>query len=177
MEKTEYYNDMMARMEELFYHELSDCSAWKTEFIGVDFIQAKNIKGDTREDIIENCLHEIIAGGLVEEASYAVAGKDVLLYMKIKGCIHLSKEVKLKQRNIKPYNCPITNMITDQLIERLNFETTYLAEIQVEEESRECTLKCAIYETSDKIGCVSDWSEECRLIDANDKWKTITMKP
>jgi len=38
MDRTDYFNEMMARLEELFYHELSDCACWKTEFIGVDFI-------------------------------------------------------------------------------------------------------------------------------------------
>ncbi len=41
MDRIEYYNDLMVRLEELFYHELSDCAAWKTEMIGVDFIQAR----------------------------------------------------------------------------------------------------------------------------------------
>ena len=45
MDKIAYFNDLMARTEELFYHELSDCVAWKTEFIGVDFIQSKDITG------------------------------------------------------------------------------------------------------------------------------------
>ena len=51
MGKTEYFNDMMARLEELFYHELSDCACWKTEFIGVDFIQSKDIQGKTPSEI------------------------------------------------------------------------------------------------------------------------------
>ena len=44
MDKISYCNDLMARMEELFFHELSDCCGWKTEFIGIDFIQARNIE-------------------------------------------------------------------------------------------------------------------------------------
>ena len=53
MDRTEYFNDVMARMEELFYHELSDCACWKTEFVGVDFIQSREIRGRTPEEIIE----------------------------------------------------------------------------------------------------------------------------
>ncbi|MCP4754159.1 MAG: hypothetical protein GY866_25005 [Proteobacteria bacterium] len=174
MEIKEYYNDLMARMEELFYHELSDCAAWKTEFIGVDFIQSKEIEGSTREEIIENSCRAIIDAGLVKEISYAVAGRDILLYLKIKSCLHMSKEVRLKQRNIEVYNCPITNMILDQLIEKLNYETTYIADIDVDEKTDQCTLKVAIYETPEKIGCVSDWSEECRAIEENNQWKTIS---
>ena len=34
MDSINYCNELMARMEELFFHELSDCAGWKTEFIG-----------------------------------------------------------------------------------------------------------------------------------------------
>ncbi|MCP4749343.1 MAG: hypothetical protein GY866_00480 [Proteobacteria bacterium] len=173
MDTKEYYNDMMARLEELFYHELSDCAAWKTEFVGVDFIRSREIAGGTREEVIESCCREIIGAGLAKEISYAIAGKDILLYLKIRGCQHISKEVQLRQRNILIYNCPPVNMIMDQLIEKLNFETTYIADIGVDETAGECTLKVAIYETPEKIGCVSDWTDECRTIDENGSWKTI----
>ena len=173
MDKMVYCNDVMARMEELFFHELSDCAGWKTEFIGVDFIQAENIKGDNREDIIRNCIKAITAAGLAEEGSFAIAGKDILLRLKIKGCIHMGKEVRLKERGIKIYNCVIANMINDQLIEKLNYETAYIGAIDADEKEDLCEIKIAIYETMEKIGCVSDWSEECRRIDENDEWQTI----
>ncbi len=109
-----YCNDLMARLEELFFHELSDCAGWKTEFIGVDFIQSKNIEGDNRDDIIRSCLKEIVAAGIIEDVSFAVAGEDILLCLKVKGCIHMGKEASLKERGIKPYNCVVTNMVNDQ---------------------------------------------------------------
>jgi len=170
MDKVAYCNDLMARLEELFFHELSDCAGWKTEFIGVDFIQSKNIEGNNREDIIKSCLKAIVKSGLAEEISFAVAGKDILLSLKIKGCIHMGKEVRLKERGIKVYNCVIANMIHDQLIEKLGYETAYIADIDVDEATGSCAIKCAIYETPEKIGCVSDWSEESRWIDENNKW-------
>ncbi len=174
MDKMSYCNDLMARLEELFFHELSDCAGWKTEFIGVDFIQSKNIEGTNCEEVIRSCLKEIIAAGLAEDVSFAVAGKDILLCLKIKGCIHMGKETRLKERGIKVYNCIIANMIHDQLIEKLGYETAYIADIDVDEAAGQCILKCAIYETAEKIGCVSDWSEECRWIDENNKWITLT---
>ncbi len=173
MDRTEYFNDMMARLEELFYHELSDCACWKTEFIGVDFIQSRDIQGTTPSEIIENCIREITTAGLAKELSYSIGGQDILLYAKVNGCIHIPKEVALKKRGIKIYNCPIINMILDQIIEKLNFETTYVADIEVDEKSGECLIKCAIFENPEKIGNVCDWSDECRLIDQNDTWKTV----
>jgi len=119
MNKTAYFNDLMARTEELLYHELSDCAAWKTEFIGVDFIQSKDIKGGSPAEVLEACIREITAAGLIKGASYSIGGREILLYLKIQECIHMPKEVKLLKGGIKPYNCPIVNMVLDQLIEKL----------------------------------------------------------
>lgn len=174
MDKTQYFNELMARTEELFFHEISDCAGWKTEFIGVDFIQSCQIQGNTPNEIIEACVREMIAAGLVEQASYSIRGKGVLLYMKIQGCLHLPKEEILKKRGIKPYNCPIINMILDQLIEKLNFETTYVADIEPDEKTKTCTIKCAVYESMDKIGEVSEWAKECQLVEENKEWITVT---
>ncbi len=173
MDRTSYFNELLARTEELFYHELSDCAGWKTEFIGVDFIQSKDIKGETPTEIIEGCLKEITEAGLIREASYSIGGRDVLLLLKIKGCVHTPKEAMLQSHGIKPYNCPIVNMVLDQLIEKLKFESTYVADLDVDAEKGECSVKCAIFATPDKIGNVCDWSDECRLIDEDGKWSTV----
>ena len=174
MDKTAYFNDLMARTEELFYHELSDCAAWKTEYIGVDFIQSRPITGDTPGQVIESCIKEIADAGLVKEASYSIGGEEILLYLKVRGCIHIPKEVKLQKGGIKPYNCPIINMILDQLIEKLGFATTYVADLDVDDATGECTVKSAIFQSADKIGNVCDWSDACRLIDENNEWKTVS---
>jgi len=173
MDNMTYCNELMARMEELFFHELSDCAGWKTEFIGVDFIQSKNIKGKHRDEIISNCIKAITKAGLAKEGAFAVAGKDVLLRLKITGCVHMGKEIKLKERGIKIYNCIIANMINDQLIEKLGYETAYVASIDANDKTGVCELLVAIYENKGKIGCVSNWKEECARIDANNEWHTI----
>lgn len=174
MDKIAYCNDLMARMEELFFHELSDCAGWKTEFLGVDFIHSRGIQGETREQIIESCIRAITRAGLAEEVAYAIAGRDILLCLKVKGCMHLGKEARLKDRGIKVYNCLIANMINDQLIEKLGYETTYVASIDVDEKDAICRLKVAIYATPEKIGCVSNWSEEWQRVDESSQWVTIT---
>jgi len=160
MDKVEHFNHMLVRLEELLYHELSGCAAWKVELVGIDFIQSKKIEGNTEEEVINNCIKEITADGLVKSMTYSIGGKGILLNLKMKNCIHLPKEVKLKKDNINPYICPIANMIMDQLIEKLKYETTFLARLDINERTGECKVKCAIYETPDKIGLVSDWGKE-----------------
>ena len=160
MNNTEYMNDMLVRLEELLFHELSGCAAWKVELVGVDFIQAKKIQGSTSKEVIENCIEEIVVAGLVKEMNYVIGGQGVKLELSMKDCMHLPKERKLKKDGVKPYVCPITNMIQDQLIEKLNYDTTYLAELRIDEKTGQCWSRSAIYENETKIGCVCNWNEE-----------------
>lgn len=173
MDQMTYLNDLLARHEELFYHELSDCAGWKTEFIGVDYIQSKDINGKTPVEIIEGCAKAITADGLAKSVAYAIAGNDILLCLDVAGCAHLPKEITLTKRGIKPYNCLIANMINDRLIEVLGFETAYVAHIHVDGGTSRCRIQVAIYENPAKIGAVSDWAEEIRRLDATNGWKKV----
>lgn len=155
----EYYNDLLYRLEEIFYHELSNCAHPKSELVGTDFLQSMKIEGDTIEKLIDNCIKEIKTCGLVKDITYSLQGFGICLKLQVKGCIHMQKEVKLKKEDIDPYCCPIANMILDRIIEVLHYLTTYTAELEVNENKEECTLKCAIYDTFDKIGQVSDWTK------------------
>ncbi|MFC1868425.1 hypothetical protein ACFL0H_09865 [Thermodesulfobacteriota bacterium] len=152
-----YFNDMLVRLEELLFHELSGCAAWKVELVGIDFIQSKKINGNNQDEVIRNCIREIKAGGLVKDMKYEIGGRGIKLELNMKNCVHLPKEVRLKKDGVEPYICPITNMILDQLIEKLNFETTYVAKVCFDEETGDCRTWSAIYENKDKIGSVCDW--------------------
>src|SRR4030067_3815850 len=148
MDRVEYFNDMLVRLEELLYHELSGCAAWKVELVGIDFIQSKRIEGNSEDEIIKSCIQEIMASKLVTSMTYSIGGKGVLLNLNMKGCIHLPKEARLKKDGVAPFICPIANIILDQLIEKLNYETTYLARLAIDENSGECIVQRAIYETA-----------------------------
>ena len=173
MDENRYFNQLLYRMEEIFWHELSDCAPWKTEYIGVDFIQGQDIKGKTPDEIVTSCAKAITAAGLAKSVSYAIAGHDILLCPDVSGCVHLPKEITLQQRGIKPYNCLIANMINDRLIEVLGFESAYVAHIHISDDAGRCRIQVAIYETPAKIGCVSDWAEEIKRLDATNGWKKV----
>jgi len=160
MNEPEYYNDLLVRLEELFYHELSDCAPFKVELVGVDFIQSRDIKGDTAAEVVQNCIREIKEAGFVKEIGYDISGMGIKFELRIRGCVHLPKEVKLRKNGVKPYICPIANMFLDQLIEKLGYETTYLASMDIDEQTGECKVWSAIYETEEQIGQVCNWHEE-----------------
>ena len=110
--------------------------------------------------MIENCIAEIKKAGLVEKLEYSISGLGIKLELKVQGCKHMPKEIRLKKNGVKPYICPINNMILDQLIEKLGFETTYVAELEIDEKAGTCRIWSAIYEDESKIGVVCNWREE-----------------
>lgn len=160
MDRNTLLNQMLYRMEEVFWHELSDCAPWKTEYVGIDFIQAQNVAGKTEQEVISSCVGHIKSAGLAQSVDFSISGNGILLKLKVQGCQLMLKETMLRKGGIKPYNCPIANMIRDQLIEKLGYETTYLADLAADEKSGCCNLKVAVFATPDKIGAVSDWSKE-----------------
>ena len=155
-----YYNHLLFRLEQLLYHELSDCASWKTELVGTDFIQTQDIQGKNEQEVIEACIKKLKAAGLAEDIAWKIGGKGILLTLRVAGCPHMLKEQLLREAGIKPYTCLAANMILDQLIEKLGYATTYLADLKVDEETGQCVIRAAIYATPEKIGEVSDWSKE-----------------
>lgn len=154
-----YFNDMLSRWEALFYHEIAGTAIKKVDLIGIDLLQSKKIEGKTVEELVENCIKEITSAGLVSDIKYSLHGYGILLKLEMEGCVHIPKEAKIKQEGIDPYMCPIANMIGDRIIEVLNYEATYMAELKIDEQQGKCIVKYSIFENVDKIGQVSDWTK------------------
>jgi len=153
-----YCNDCLARHEELFFQELAQASMWKPEYIGIDYIQSKKIEGKTAEEVIESCIKVMKEDGLVKDMTYTRGQEGILLKLTVNGCIHLPKEATLKKNGIKPYCCPITNMILDRILEVLHYEITFLGgNMDIDENKGECVIRCGIWDNADKVVIVSDW--------------------
>jgi len=158
-EKTTYFNDLLVRFEEIAYQELSGMIRAKVEYVGTDFLKSKKIEGDTVEKVVDSCIKEIKAGGLVEELTYSRAGGGLLLTFNVKNCIHLPMEAKLRdglknEGGVEPYLCPIANMILDRILNILKFEMVFKAQMEPDANKGECVVKCAIYESKEKVGQV-----------------------
>ena len=158
MDKIQYMNECLARHEELLFQELAQASMWKPEYVGIDYIQSKNIKGNTAEEVVDSCIKEMTTDGLIKDMAYKRGPDGVPLKLVVQGCLHLPKEAKLKKSGVKPYCCPITNMILDRILEVLHFEITFLGgNMDIDENKGECIIRCGIWESADKVGTVSDW--------------------
>jgi hypothetical protein len=156
-ETAAYYNDCIARFEEIAYQELSNMIRSKVEYIGTDYLKSKNIQGSTVEQVVENCIKEIKAGGLVSDITYSRGGGGLLLTFEIKNCIHLPMEAKLqnglrREGGVEPYLCPIANMILERIMTLLKFQMVFKATMEPDAAKGACVVKGAIYESQEKIG-------------------------
>ena len=158
MDYISYFNDVMVRFEEALYHEISGEAYLKAELVGTDFIKLKNVTGNTAEELIARCAREIISAGIAKDVTCLISGLDICLKLNVRGCLHLPVEAKLRKDGIVPFMCPIANMFIDQLIDVLGYESGVLAALDIDENKGECVVKCAIYETAEAIGRVSDWT-------------------
>ena len=160
MDSIKYCNEVMARLESLMFQELSGMAYWKCEFVGSDFIRSKNIQGKNVTEIVESCIKEMKAAGLVADIAYKVGPDGILLKLKVKNCVHLLKEKLVQEDGVDPYVCPITNMILDQIHDKLKYTTSYKAKMAIDHKSGQCLIYSALYETPEKIGQVSDWLKD-----------------
>ena len=160
MDYIKYCNELLSRLETIAYHELSGMIHWKCEFVGVDFIRSKPIKGNTVDEIVRSCSKEIAAEGIASDITYKVGKDGIMLKLTVKNCAHQPKEAQTKAEGVAPYLCPIANMVLDQIHEKLKYTTSYLAKLGIDHENKRCLVYMALYETPEKIGQVSDWLED-----------------
>jgi hypothetical protein len=160
MDSIKYCNEVMARLETLMYQELSGMAHWKCEYVGTDFIRSKTIQGKNIPEIVESCVKEIKAAGIVSDITYKTSPDGIMLKLKVKNCIHHAKEVLVEEEGVAPYICPIGNMILDQIHEKLKFTTSYKAKQAIDKKNQQCLIYMALYKTPDQIGQVSDWLKD-----------------
>ncbi len=160
MDSIKYCNEVLARVEELMYQELSGMARWKCEFVGADFIRSKKIEGKNVPEVVESCIKEITAAGIASSIEYKTGPDGIMLKLRVKNCIHHAKEAHVIAEGVAPYICPVANMILDQIHDKLKYETSYLTKLGIDEKRKECLVYMALYETGEKIGQVSDWLKD-----------------
>ena len=151
-----YFNDILARVEETFFHQTGEIAYTMQDLVGIDFIQSKKINGNTLEEVMDKCSKELILAGIIEGLTFSRSGLGgMLLTLKAKGCIHLPKESKLKEDCVRPFICPIANILMDQIHEVLKWDTAkvhWSYPFVIDEDRKECQVKCVVCEDYEKIG-------------------------
>ncbi len=145
MKEQSYFSELVCALEKALYYERGRGAYFRVTRVGTDFIDQKRIKGDTAEEIIDNCIKELIDKEIIKNATYAQKEGGALFNFEFKGCTHLPIETKLREEGIPPYVCPPTNMILHKIAQNVNLAVE-IAEISVNESSERCVVRVVAFE-------------------------------
>jgi hypothetical protein len=135
-----YFQDIVFALEKALYYERGRGAYFRSTMVGADFIDRKIVKGDTIEEIIENCSKIMYEEKMVKNISFKKDETGVLFIFEIENCIHLPIENILKDNGVPPYICPPINMILYKL-NKMKGLPCEIADINVYEKDKRCRIR------------------------------------
>jgi hypothetical protein len=147
MKDDNYFKDITYSLEKALYYERGRGAYFRGTMIGVDFIERKNIQGESAEEIIDQCIKAVVEGEIIQGATHEKDETGNLLTFELKGCMHLPVEAKLADEGVPTYICPPTNMILYKLGHLSNLAVE-IAKIDVDRSEGRCVVKVVAFEKS-----------------------------
>jgi hypothetical protein len=153
-----YFNDVLARHEEriVVLTGRTEYARFGFELTGADFVRSRKIEGKTLDELVDNCIKQIIGAGIAKSITYTpspLPKPEGAIKFEVKGCIHFPKEVKLKEDKVTPFICPLGNILSAVILENGKFEMGSVgnrAPNAINYETGECSLTGQLCENIDK---------------------------
>jgi len=153
-----YFNDVLARHEEriVVLTGRTNYARFGFEISGADFARTRKIEGKTLDEMVNNCISQILAAGLARNITYSPAPlpkPEGSIKFVVSGCVHLPKEARLKQDGVTPFICPLGNILSAVILENAKFELGSVgnrAPNAIDLDKQECTLTGMLCENIDK---------------------------
>ena len=139
-----YFRDIVSALEKALYYERGRGSYFRATLIGKDFIDRKNIKGSTAEEVIESCVKVMREDNMMKNASYKKDENGALFTFEMEGCIHLPVEAMLKEEGVPTYICPPVNMILYKIREMIDLAVE-IADITVNQDAGRCVIRVVVF--------------------------------
>ena len=139
-----YFRDIVSALEKALYYERGRGSYFRATLIGKDFIDRKNIKGSTAEEVIESCVKVMREDHMMKNASYKKDENGALFTFEMEGCIHLPVEAMLKEEGVPTYICPPVNMILYKIREMMDLAVE-IADITVNQDAGRCVIRVVVF--------------------------------
>jgi hypothetical protein len=139
-----YFRDIVSALEKALYYERGRGSYFRATLIGKDFIDRKNIKGSTAEEVIESCVKVMREDNMMKNASYKKDENGALFTFEMEGCIHLPVEAMLKEEGVPTYICPPVNMILYKIREMMDLAVE-IADITVNQDAGRCVIRVVVF--------------------------------
>jgi len=139
-----YFQDTFSALVKALYYERGRGAYFRATMVGRDYIDRIEIKGNTSEKVIENCVKFLVEKDIVEKAAYKKDESDTFFTFEIKGCIHLPVEARLKEQGVPAFVCPPINIILHKIRQLIGLNVE-IADITVNQEEGTCIVRVVIF--------------------------------
>ena len=144
MRDTSYFRDIVSALEKALYYERGRGGYFRATMVGTDFIDRKEIKGKTSEEVIDSCVNVLIENEMIEKATSRKDKSGTFFTFQIDGCAHLPVEARLKGEGVPAFVCPPINMILYKIRELVDLAVE-IADITVNQEEGRCTVRVVVF--------------------------------
>ena len=139
-----YFQDTFAALVKSLYYERGRGAYFRATMVGRDYIDRREIKGDTSEEVIENCIDVLVENDIIEKAVYRKDESDTFFTFEVKGCAHLPVEAWLEDEGVPAFVCPPINMILYKIRQLIGLAVE-IADITVHQEEGKCSVRVVIF--------------------------------
>ena len=139
-----YFQDTFSALVKSLYYERGRGAYFRATMVGRDYIDRRAIKGDTSEEVIENCIDFLVENDIIEKAAYKKDESDTFFTFEVKGCAHLPVEAWLEDEGVPAFVCPPINMILYKIRQLIGLAVE-IADITVHQEEGKCGVRVVIF--------------------------------
>lgn len=112
MSKEHYFSEIIKDLELSFWDERGLGARYRTTLVGVNYFKDKygsSLTGKDWRSTAQNVIDVLIKEGLVKDIEFR--GKDHVLKVEFKECLHLEVERGLAAKGVPPFSCPCANVL------------------------------------------------------------------
>lgn len=139
-----YFQDTFSALVKSLYYERGRGAYFRATMVGRDYIDRREIKGNTSKEVIENCIDVLVENQIIENATYIKDKSDTFFTFEIKGCSHLPVEAWLEKEGVPAFVCPPINIILYKIRQLIGLAVE-IADITVHQEEGKCIVRVVIF--------------------------------
>ena len=139
-----YFQDTFSALVKSLYYERGRGAYFRATMVGRDYIDRTEIRGNTSEEVIENCVKYLLEKDIIQKAAYKKDESDTFFTFEIKGCAHLPVEARLKEQGVPAFVCPPINIILHKIRQLIGLAVE-IADITVNQEEGTCIVRVVIF--------------------------------
>ena len=144
-----YFQDTFSALAKSLYYERGRGAYFRATMVGRDYIDRREIKGDTSDEVIENCIDVLVENNIIVKATYQKDKSDTFFTFEVNGCAHLPVEAWLQEEGVPAFVCPPINMILYKIRQLIGLAVE-IADIAVHQEDGKCVVRVVIFKQQAK---------------------------